>query len=313
MKHSFILIALAVFFASCEKKSTTKTPSGLEFEVLKKGEDQLPRPGQITVFNLVIKDSKDSVWLDTYERGLPERTIIGDSSKLAAEDGITQMFRMLSKGDSIRFHLTAKTFFEDFIKSPLPPHVDSTLTINYFIKVDEILNKEEFEAFSKSLLDKYYAKQEELEKEQLAKDTVAIDSFLTEKGIEAAKLPSGIRYVITKKGKGPQPLPEQQVSVNYDGYLLDGTHFDTNVESLAKQNNLYDSSRAQMGGYGPMELVIDRTSVIPGWHQALKQLSEGAKGTFYIPSTLAYGKRSTGIIKENSILIFDIEMVDIKQ
>ena len=67
-----------------------------------------------------------------------------------------------------------------------------------------------------------------------------------------------------------------------------------------------------MDGYKPMDVVIDRSNVIPGWHLALKQLNEGAKGTFYIPSSLAYGKQGGGPIGENSILVFDIEMVDIK-
>lgn len=311
MKYLLFLIIPTIVFTGCSEQ-TEKTPSGFEFKTIKEGDGVLPKPGQVVIFNLLIKDSKDSVWADTYKRGLPERTIIADSSQIATEDGITQMFRMLSKGDSVSFNMKTKTFFEEFVKNPIPAGLDSEMVVNYYVKVTEVLNRDEFEKFSQELMNKYFEKQKEHAKEQLAKDTVAIDNYLVDKGIQADKLPSGIRFVITKQGSGPLPNPEQKVEVNYDGYLLDGTHFDTNVEALAKQNNLFDSTRAQMGGYGPMEITIDRSSVIPGWHHALKQLNEGAKGTFYIPSSLAYGQQRSGPIAENTILVFDIEMVDIK-
>lgn len=313
MKYSIALIITAAVFTACSNGSENKkTPGGLEFTVHKKGDGVLPKTGQIMVFDLIMKDNKDSVLNDTYERGLPERTIIADSSKLATEDAITQVFRMISKGDSVSFTVTTKRFFEELVKQPIPEGIDAAGSISFGIRVNEVMNREEFEKFSQELMQKYRAKQEELAVAQFTKDTVAIDNFLADKGIQANKLPSGIRYVITKQGKGPVANSQQTVEVNYDGYLLDGTHFDTNVESLAKENNLYDSMRGQMDGYQPMAVTIDQSSVIPGWHLALKQLNEGARGTFYIPSKLAYGQRGSGPIAENSVLVFDIEMIDIK-
>lgn len=313
MKYSIGLIAMAALFAACSTGSENKiTPGGLEFTVHKKGDGVLPKTGQIVVFDLIMKDNKDSVLNDTYKRGLPERTIIADSSALASEDAITQVFRMISKGDSISFTVTTKRFFEELVKQPIPEEVDAEGSLSFGIRVNEVMNRDEFEQFSQRLMEEYRAKQQEHTVQQFTRDTVAIDNFLAEKGIQATKLPSGIRYVITKQGKGPLAGSSQTVEVNYDGYLLNGTHFDTNVESLAKENDLYDSMRAQMDGYQPMAVTIDQSSVIPGWHLALKQLNEGAKGTFYIPSKLAYGQRRTGPIAENSILVFDIEMIDIK-
>jgi hypothetical protein len=52
--------------------------------------------------------------------------------------------------------------------------------------------------------------------------------------------------------------------------------------------------------------------VIAGWYDGLKLLSKGAKAKFFIPSPLAYGKMQMGKdIKENSILVFDIEILDV--
>lgn len=312
MKYIHLVIVIMIFF-SCSDKDTRKTPNGFEFKVLKKGDQVLPKKGDILIYELYGKDSKDSVWADTYKRGLPERAFTADSSRIESEDGITQMFRMLSKGDSVMFSLPVKKLFQEYARQPIPAEIDTTLTISYFVKVNEVLAEDEFQQYSEKLMQEYLAKQEKFSQEQLGKDTVTIDRFLTEKAIEAEKLPSGIRYVIHEKGTGPSAIAGQKVMVNYDGYLLDGRHFDTNVESLAQKNNLYDSTGAQFGRYQPFEVTIDSTSVIKGWHQALKQMSKGSKATFYIPSPLAYGQQQrSDLIRENTILVFDLEVVDIK-
>ena len=314
MKIERVLIGFVILLAACNGASTKKTPNGFEFKVVESGSGPAVKKGQILVYNLLIKDEKDSVWRSSYERGIPETAFISpDSSQQATEDGVTQMFRMLSKGDSVSFDLTAKRLFSEFAKQPVPPGLDSGLVIHYHIKVTEVLNQEEFEPFREKLMKEYMAKQEKLSVIQLGKDTVAIDEFLKTKNIQAKKLPSGIRYVITKPGTGTNVASGQTVDVEYAGYLLNGTYFDTNNKTVAQQVHLYDSARDNHNGYKPFQVIVDQTQVIPGWHQSLKQLSKGGKGTFYIPSSLAYGaSRRSEVIKENSILVFDIEIIDVK-
>lgn len=312
MKISHVLIGLLILTIACNNAAKKKTPNGFEFKVVKKGDGVLPKSGQIIIFNLFVKDSKDSIWADTYKRGLPERSLIGDSAAVATEDGLTQMLRMLSKGDSATFDISIKKLFAE-LKRPVPLEMDSTLQLNYTISIRDILNQEDFNAFREKVMQEYMAVQEKHSKEQLGKDTTLIDEHLNTKGVNAQKLPSGIRYTITQQGSGPMGQPGQTVQVEYTGYLLDGKHFDTSVKSIAQEKGLYDSLREKMVGYKPYEIVIDETQVIQGWHEALKQMNEGSKGTFYIPSTLAYGTEGRPpIIKENAILVFDLEVTDIK-
>jgi FKBP-type peptidyl-prolyl cis-trans isomerase len=250
--------------------------------------------------------------VDTYDRGYPEFSRIQDSSAIAHEDGITQMLRMLSTGDSATFSLTIAELFRDFARQPVPPHLDSSLVVTYAITVREIVKPEDFAEFQSRMEEDYYAFMNKNATEQLGKDTVAIDSFLSERNIVAHKLPSGIRYVIHKEGTGPLAQAGQAVMVDYAGYLLDGTYFDTSIKATAEEKGLFDARRDAQNGYRPYEVVIDQTSVIQGWHHALKQLNEGAEGTFYIPSGLAYGPQAFNGIKANSVLVFDLKMVDIK-
>jgi hypothetical protein len=85
---------------------------------------------------------------------------------------------------------------------------------------------------------------------------------------------------------------------------MDGTLFDSNT----------DPSKGHVEPFN-VNLTDDvelGAGVIKGWTDGLKMLNKGAKAKFYIPSPLAYGKQKVGNdIKENSILIFDIEVVDV--
>jgi FKBP-type peptidyl-prolyl cis-trans isomerase FkpA len=296
-----LVMLLLITAASCTTK-TEETPNGFKYIVEKSGDGVLPKVGEILVFDYTMQDSHDSVWADTRKLGMPAAVMIADLEAEKNEKGIMQMFRRLSKGDSVKADIPIKKFFEEIVGAPVPKKIDSTLTITYLIHVSDITTRE-----------KYSAKQQELETkmtaEQLVKDAATIDKYLTEEGITAQKTESGIRYVITQPGNGPTATTGQTVKVHYTGYLLNGQYFDSSVKAIAQEKGFYNPQREP---YAPMDVVVDRTQVISGWHDALKTLNKGAKGTFYIPSTLGYGRqRASATIVENSILVFDIEALDI--
>ena len=80
--------------------------------------------------------------------------------------------------------------------------------------------------------------------------------------------------------------------VHYTGTLLDGTKFDSSVD------------RGE-----PAEFSLER--VIRGWTEILQVMPVGSKYTVWVPSELGYGERGTRGIKGNSVLKFDIELLDI--
>ncbi len=99
---------------------------------------------------------------------------------------------------------------------------------------------------------------------------------------------SGLQYILHNEGEGDKVRPEDRVVVNYKGTLLDGTVFDEN---------------------DGIEFAADQ--VIPGWTEGLGLLGKGGKATLYIPGDLAYGERGTRGIEPNSVLIFEVEVIDI--
>ena len=105
-------------------------------------------------------------------------------------------------------------------------------------------------------------------------------------------LPSGLQYKVIKGGKGAIPTSTDVAKVNYRGTLIDGTEFDSSYS-----------------GNVPAEFGV--TQVIPGWTEALLLMPVGSKWELYVPQELAYGSADRGIIKPFSMLIFEIELLDI--
>ena len=146
-------------------------------------------------------------------------------------------------------------------------------------------------------------------KNQLANDIVIIDDYLKENKIKAEKSETGLRYTILKDGKGDKAKSGETVKVDYVGKVLNGAYFDTSIEAEAKKQNIYNRGRAP---YTPYQFVLGTGAVIKGWDEGILLLNKGAKARLYIPSGMAYGPRDRdNTIKANSILVFDVELVDV--
>ncbi len=103
---------------------------------------------------------------------------------------------------------------------------------------------------------------------------------------------SGLQYRVERAGNGPQPTATDVVRVHYKGTLLDGTVFDSSYE------------RGQ-----PAEFGLNQ--VIPGWSEGVALMPVGSKYTFWIPSDLGYGEAGGGPIPPNSMLTFEVELIEI--
>ncbi|WP_413293311.1 FKBP-type peptidyl-prolyl cis-trans isomerase [Bdellovibrio sp. HCB185ZH] len=103
---------------------------------------------------------------------------------------------------------------------------------------------------------------------------------------------SGLQYIIEKEGTGAQPKKEDVVKVHYKGTLTNGEQFDSS----------YDRGQ-------PAEFPVG--GVIPGWTEALQLMKVGSKAKLFIPPELAYGPSGRPGIPPNSVLVFEVELMDI--
>ncbi len=173
----------------------------------------------------------------------------------------------------------------------VPPNA----SLIYEIELLQIMNFEEYDAYmienEKRARAKYKAEMEA----QFIADKKLIQEYLIDHKIRKSKrLPSGVSYVITKKGKGDNAKAGDQVEINYTGYLIDDTEFDSSKK------------------LGAFKFRLGKRKAIKGLEKALPYFNKGSEGWILIPSKLAYGPRAIEeediSIPANSVLIFKVKM-----
>ena len=104
---------------------------------------------------------------------------------------------------------------------------------------------------------------------------------------------SGLQYQVLRQGNGRRPTAKDKVKCHYEGFLIDGTVFDSSVQ------------RGEPAVFGLQQ-------VIAGWTEGLQLMQEGGKYRFFIPYRLAYGEGGAGqLIPPFAALIFAVELIEV--
>ena len=152
---------------------------------------------------------------------------------------------------------------------------------------------------AQQIVQDYFAKQEaKMNAERAEKGKAAREEgekYLAEnakkEGVKT--LPSGLQYQVLREGNGKKPTAKDSVKCHYEGFLIDGTVFDSSVQ------------RGEPAVFGLQQ-------VIAGWTEGLQLMQEGAKYRFFIPYRLAYGEGGAGqMIPPYAALIFDVELIEV--
>jgi len=120
---------------------------------------------------------------------------------------------------------------------------------------------------------------------QYDKDIALIEDYLVENNLTAEKTSSGLYYIITNEGSGAYPSVNNTVTVQYSGYLLDGTKFDSGTSAFSL------------------------SGVIQGWQEGIPKFRTKGRGKLIMPSYLGYGASGSGSVPANAVLIFDIYLI----
>jgi len=104
---------------------------------------------------------------------------------------------------------------------------------------------------------------------------------------------SGLQIEMLVEGEGETPSATDTVVVHYEGSLIDGTVFDSSIARGA-----------------PAEFGLNQ--VIRGWTEGLQLIKPGGKARLTIPSELGYGPGGVGNIPPNAVLVFEVELLEVK-
>lgn len=174
-------------------------------------------------------------------------------------------------------------------------------------KVTIIRNGKEAKAYDAvEVLSGYFAAENAIQEKILAYG----QELVTQKA-DAIELPSGLKYTVLIEGAGPKPGIGQSVSVNYAGWLENGTLIDTSEDLIAREFGRYDELlQLHRGDFSPLTMVLSADMpLFAGFKEALFEMKAGDKWRIFIPPHLGYGSQGSGPIPPNANLVFDLEML----
>lgn len=127
-------------------------------------------------------------------------------------------------------------------------------------------------------------------KKQAKLDEEIIQQYIIENDLNAIATGTGLYYVIDAQGSGVTCNSNSDVKVSYKGYLTNG--------------NVFDESDTT-------GITFNLQNVIQGWTEGIPYLKEGGNGKLLIPSALGYGSSGNSSIPKNSVLIFDVKLIEV--
>lgn len=127
-------------------------------------------------------------------------------------------------------------------------------------------------------------------KDQVEIDREEILSYISDNNLDAIEDESGLFYVIDVPGGEDKPILSDDVTIEYKGFLTNGTVFDQTDPNTPR--------------------TFPLANLIQGWQIGIPKFGKGGSGTLIIPSNLGYGDRQQGSIPANSVLVFEITLDD---
>lgn len=221
----------------------------------------------------------------SFDRGEP---VSFEYGKRFDTPGVEEAIGLMKKGGKATVIVPSKMGFGETGRGGVVPPFS---TLIYDVEIVNVQTKAEHE---KSVADEKKKATEKVEKSK--KDEMSnLAKYLKEKNITTKPTASGIYYIEKVKGSGTRAAAGKVVKVHYTGTLLNGTKF--------------DSSRDRNQ---PFEFTLGQGQVIKGWDEGIAMMNVGGKATLIIPSNMGYGERDMGTIPPYSTLVFDVELMDVK-
>lgn len=115
---------------------------------------------------------------------------------------------------------------------------------------------------------------------------LSIEEYVAQNNLTTQVTASGMHVIIHEAGTDPKPTRSSNITINYDGYLLNGNGFDS--------------------GNG---VTFPLSNLILGWQEGIPLIGTGGSITLIIPPSLAYGSRGSGSIPPNTPIGFDIDLI----
>ena len=304
MKKRLMFLALAAMGLAGCNSGFKKGEGGMLYNiVVDKGGPKI-QAGDFVSLNLTLKTDADSVIGSTYDNGIPAMQMW---QKPQQKGDIITAIDLLSEGDSAVIKINIDSLSKG---RPRPAGMKGKYQV-YTLKIEKVIAKGNLsdQVFQGRVQAYYTGVVDAAKKIAKSAEPVKIKKYIDDNKLNVTKTDSGLYYVITKPGTGVKAAVGDTVVVNYTLKLVSGKVLETSVKADAIKYKL--PVNPMMNQYKPIHFAIGSKGMIRGWDLGMQLLNKGAKATFIIPSSLAYGDHGNQQFQPYSTLIFDIELVDI--
>jgi FKBP-type peptidyl-prolyl cis-trans isomerase len=295
-----LISALAIGATSCSSNNGFKKYKGLEYKIIKDNPGKKAAMGDVVEFNIIAK--VDTLTLGDSRKSMNGQPAVERVQETRGSGQFEAIFPLLAAGDSAVITVSCDTLLKSIPPSQkqLPPWLKKGNKITINLSIVSIKSMEQYQKEADAKKEAMMKEMTEKSAAQAPIDDKILQDYFAKNNLKPTKTASGLYYSIVKPGSGAQIAKGQSVTMNYTGKTLDGKEFDSNTDPAK-------------GHVQPFTFNVGVGQVIKGWDEGVQLLKKGSKAIFYIPSPLAYGPQAQGAdIPANSILTFDVEVVDVK-
>lgn len=280
------------YYLETNKIEAQKTKEGIHIALQTEGNGANPRNGDYVKLRYTGKLLNGKVF-DASPEGEPFVFQVGYRQVVMGWD--LAMTRLKVGTKATIFVPALLAYGSSGVGESIPP--DAPLM--YEVEILSIMTTADYDAYMRELENKERQFFEQKMAKQFEEDKKAIQKYIVENNLKGAqRTTSGVSYVITKQGKGALPKKNNEITLHYEGTLLNGNAFDNTKDKK------------------PFVFTLGAGKVIAGLEEGLSMFPKGSEGYLLIPSKLGYG--ATPIqdekvdIPAHSVLVFKVQVVDIK-
>ncbi len=263
------------------KDGVEVTESGLQYEILNKGDGESPSADGFVTVHYRGKFIDGREFDSSHARGEPATFPVG-----GLIPGFTEALLLMQEGDTFQVTIPSDLAYgENGAGGGVIP---GNSTLVFELELIEALTKQEADELQQRRIAEAEAQAEAFK----ATQTEYLEKNAGNEGITVTD--SGLQYRVIEEGEGAKPTNLSKVTVHYSGKLTNGEEFDSSYR------------RGQPASF-PLN------GVIKGWTEGLQLMSEGSKYEFFIPFDLGYGERGSGSgsIPPFATLIFTVELISV--
>ncbi len=286
-KAAIAVVLLAGMSYACTTKKANKYPGftkaadGLYYKFYKRSDDTAKaRIGDKVSAYMNYRTMNDSI----FSKSQPGHPFELPMMKSTYKGDVFAALKMMSPGDSATFVINTDSFFQKTVGAPRPALLDSGSTFLLDVKVIKIMTPAE--------MDKERM-QTEKAMAQLEKSTIA--NYIATNKLNVKPDPSGIFFLVTKKGKGAKAAAGEYAKLN----IVAKTIGPKGAEFI----NTYNDGK-------PIDLEIGTGQLGVGFETGLMKMKVGEKATMVVPFSLAFGAQGMrGYVPPYATIVYDVQLL----